>query len=531
MLGFAGLPTTQPAQKKPDSIKPVAWLENAIKAISPQWAAKREQARQILAYYEAARPSTTRKIKREVGSGDVATLRAGDSLRAQARHLEQNHDLARGIRQILITNIVGANGITVEPQPRNKDGTINSELATRIRVLLKNWERSPEVTQMFRWAACQRQVCGAWIRDGEILAQIINGTVQGLDHRSKVPFSLELLEADYLPFFLNSSSEPWITEGVERNQWGAPIAYHLFKTHPGDWQMFWGMSIQLGNASFRRVEAGRILHVKICDRARQARGVSVYASIIGRLDDIKDYEESERIAAKIAASMAAFIKKGRSDDYSEKVDPATGRPVPRHIKFQPGMVFDDLEPGEEIGMIDTNRPNTSLEAHRNGQLRAASSGAGISYSSWSKDYDGNYSARRQELVDSYANYAVIQDDFCTQFVAPVYENFVKMALLAGLLNINRQTDLDRLDDALFIGPQMPWIDPSKEASAWETLQNNIHASGPEIIRRRGQDPESVLEQATAWRDKLKERDLIPIPSEGIKPVNIAPGTDPIEDNS
>lgn len=27
------------------------------------------------------------------------------------------------------------------------------------------------------------------------------------------------------------------------------------------------------------------------------------------------------------------------------------------MKFRPGMVFDDLKVGEEIGMIDTNRPS------------------------------------------------------------------------------------------------------------------------------------------------------------------------------
>ena len=39
------------------------------------------------------------------------------------------------------------------------------------------------------------------------------------------------------------------------------------------------------------------------------------------------------------------------------------------MKFRPGMVFDDLRPGEEIGMIDTNRPNPNLETYRSGQLK------------------------------------------------------------------------------------------------------------------------------------------------------------------
>ena len=75
----------------------------------------------VEAYYEAARPDKTRKQRREAGSGDVAVARAGLSLREQARHLEQNHDLARGALGILVQNTVGHTGIQVESQPKDRD--------------------------------------------------------------------------------------------------------------------------------------------------------------------------------------------------------------------------------------------------------------------------------------------------------------------------------------------------------------------------------------------------------------------------
>jgi len=36
----------------------------------------------------------------------------------------------------------------------------------------------------------------------------------------------------------------------------------------------------------------------------------------------------------------------------------------------------------------------------------------------------------------------------------------------------------------------------------------VHASGPEIIRRRGQNPRDVLEQEANWRKQLREHDLV-----------------------
>ena len=61
-----------------------------------------------------------------------------------------------------------------------------------------------------------------------------------------------------------------------------------------------------------------------------------------------------------------------------------------------------------------------------------------------------------------------------------------------------------LDDALFIGQQMPWIDPAKEADAYSTLESRTYMSGPEIIRRRGANPKDVLDQQAKWeRQKRK----------------------------
>jgi capsid protein len=58
------------------------------------------------------------------------------------------------------------------------------------------------------------------------------------------------------------------------------------------------------------------------------------------------------------------------------------------MKFRPGMIFDDLQAGEEIGTIDTNRPNPNLEAYRNGQIKMLAAGTGPSFSSVAKTYDG-----------------------------------------------------------------------------------------------------------------------------------------------
>ncbi len=144
-------------------------LESLIRVVSPRWAVRREQFRRILSYYEAARPTTYRRQRREPGSGDAAVLPAGASLREQAHLLEQNHDLARGAQNILVANIVGPHGIGIEPQPRARGGEIHDVLARPIQDIVRDWKERPEVTWQHDWPAAQRLACRTWVRDGAAL--------------------------------------------------------------------------------------------------------------------------------------------------------------------------------------------------------------------------------------------------------------------------------------------------------------------------------------------------------------------------
>jgi len=473
-------------------------IDRLVAFVSPEAGFRRRQFRTLMSGYDASRPSTLRKFSRDHMSGDYHARKEARSLRAQARQLDRNHDIARGALSVLVNNIVGPQGIGIEPQPRSVSGELLEDLAQQLQSLWKDFCKFPEVTYQHNWAACQRLACRTWLRDGEAFAQMLEGTVPKLDHRTTVPLSIELLEPDQIP----TEDELFIKDGqggILRNAWGQATSYRVLKVHPGSGLL----NPMINAADLRFVPADRMVHVKLVDRIGQSRGVSVFASVITRLEDLKDYEESERIAAKIAASMAAYIKKGTPDLYEGNKD-ENGNTIPRSMRFQPGMVFDDLAPGEDIGMIDTNRPNTNLPAHRDGQLRAAAGGIGASYSSISRNYNGTYSAQRQELVEQWITYQVMAEAFTAQFVQPIWERFVAMAALSGAITLPSDLDTPTLDDALFIGQQMPWIDPGREASAFEQLEINCHISGPEIIRRRGGNPRDVLDQQAKWL-RMKEK--------------------------
>lgn len=462
-------------------------LETTITTLFPGWAAHRAAARSKVRAYEAAKPSRLHKKRFDRGSGDTTVLSAGDALRIQARHLDENHDLAHGVLNTLVNNVIGS-GIRVEPQIKAKNGALLTKLNSELLQLFEDWMLKPEVTWELHWNQLQRIAARSLYRDGEVLAQLIPHKKSNLDHGTRIPYSIELIEADLLPLEFNDAARN-IIQGVEKNIWGRPRAYHLYKQHPGD---HYGTLPD----STHRISADNIVHLKCADRIRQTRGVSAFATIIQRLDDIKEYEESERVAARVAAAMCAFIRKPNDIPANMADYDAQGN---RMMSLKPGMIFDQLLPGEDIVMIEANRPSSMLEHFRNAQLKAIAAGSCTSYSSIAKDYNGTYSAQRQELVEQSVHYAVLREHFVERFIRPIWKCFVEVAFDSHLIKPPVGMNIFTRFDADFRGPSIPWIDPLKEIKAEEKAVQAGFKSRSQVIRERGSNPNTVNEQIKSER--------------------------------
>lgn len=472
-------------------------LDRVVTAFSPARGFRRQQYRRIMAYYEGAQPSRLRGFKGKGGTANQAVDYAGAALRNRARSLERNYDLARGALSALVRNVVGAKGIVVEPQPRLRNGQVHTDFARQLSEQYAIWMKKPEVTEQYDYAGAQRLLCRSWLRDGEVFSQLVMGSTKKIVYRTRVPLSLEMIECDLLPLSYTDPSKQ-IIQGVQLNGWGSPRRYFFYQRLPADLYQMDSFT------NMRSIPARRVIHAAMRDRIGQVRGVSLFASALDRLTDVKDYEESERIAAKVAASMAAVIKKGAPDMYQPDLAPEQ-----RELKFAPGMIFDDLLLGETVETIDAKRPNPGMEAFRQGQLRAIAAGLDTSYSTLSRDYNGTYSAQRQELVEQWSAYAVLSAEFFNSVVRRVYEAWIRLAILTGTVKVPAGINPETIDDVSALAPQMPWIDPLKEALSWTALERAGYASGIEIVRRRGQNPADVVEQERRWKEMLATSGITP----------------------
>ena len=437
------------------------------------------------AAYEASKGSRTRRNIGDNSSADMLTYASSEILRGQARHLEQNLDLARGVLRELTNKTIGAKGIQVESLVRDKNGNIDADTAKLINEHWQKWCERCDVTGEFSYPQLQRLIVASKYRDGESFQRLVAGRITGLTHNTQVPFSVQAFEADFVPFI--EEKEKRIFQGIQRDDWGRAANYAVLKQHPSE----------SFSQTYSLIRSANICHAKNIERLGQSRGVSVFASVLNRFNDLKDYEDSEQVAARISASMAAYVKRGIGNEETGEEFTISGT-----------KVYDGLAPGDEVGTIESNRPSQLLQGFRDSMLKAISTGTGAGYSPISNDYSGTYSSQRQQLVDNWINYEVLQNEIIASVIKPTFRAFVQMLQTSGMIK-NSKVDITTIFDADYRGPVMPWIDPKKEADAHLIRLSAQLTSPQKVMRNTGENPQEVSDQIKAYLDMLNNHGLQP----------------------
>lgn len=486
-------------------------IEKFISKLAPKFALKRHYNTVRLAQskraYESIELTRLRRARQDARSADQVNNVSVEKLRFQARYLDENHDLARSVLNTLVSQIVGT-GLLTFPMVKNAAGELLDDVNARLETLWQDWTRRPEVTWCDDWGKVQRLACRSWFRDGEVFAQLIRGTVPLLDHGTEIQFSIEQLEADLCPVGLNDSSQG-IRQGVKKNTWGRPNTFFFYRQFPteglGD-SIITGVPFQSQFISLDNVKgiiAPNVVHLKRTDRIRQTRGVSDFSSIFTRLDDLKDYEESERMAARIGAAFAFAITKSIDYADTDNVDPDRFR----ELDLAPGIIADSLQPGESIESLKNERPDNKITDFRANQLKAVAGGANVGYSSIAKDYEGSYSSQRQELVEMARVYKQLRDEFVRTFTAPIYKAFVETVRDQGALSFVGADPLT-LFDAEHVGLGTPYIEPKRESDAAIANVQAGFKSKAQVILETGGNPREVQKQIRREREKDNESKLI-----------------------
>ncbi|MGI5839293.1 MAG: phage portal protein [bacterium] len=481
----------------------MSWLDRAIGFISPAWAYKRAAWRQeLLRNYDAGSIDRLNSGWVAVnGTAEQMDQPQRDIIRARARDLERNSDIAEAIIGPLERNVVGT-GIHVQAKVMTKDGKEDEELNAQIEDLWEEWcrPRNCDVTGQQSFAEMQAMAIRRTAVDGGIFF------IKAYTSSGVVPLSLQAREVDELDTSLNVLSRPGqnrIVGGIEMGAYNKPVAYWLKKYTPDG---FW-------TGKSERIDAKRAIFLWKKNRPTQIREISPLGKTLPRVRDINEFVEAVSVKERILACLAVFIKKlqpsgGLGRSLNTNLSRADSKSGYTQNVLSPGMI-KELQPGEEIQAVMPSGQAASAKEFISTQQRLAGAGQGLSYEAVSRDMSQvNYSSARQGLLEDQRTYGMWQQFLIEHLCREVYTEFVISAVLSGQLNIpDFWQDKRRYLKHIWIPPGWSWIDPLKEANANRIALATGQTTLAQICAETGGDWREMLEQRAREVKLAKELGL------------------------
>ena len=436
-------------------------------------------------------------------SADAALKGAIAPLRYKSRDLVRNSPFARQAVRAIESNTIGAHGIKLQAQVRQQRGKrLDTKINNQIEQAWTEWKRydSCHTAGRLCFTDIEKVIVRSLVTDGEIFVRFVRKPFG----RSKIPFALELLEADQLDSeYTGRSSKKKNTwrMGIEQNEFGRAVQYAFLKKHPGDTPF----GTPVGQREHMLVPASEICHIFVSNRPSQSRGEPWLSSSILALHHLNGYQESAVIRARAASCLQGFISspEGELDQGGEVFD------GDRVTQFEPG-VFKYLQPGENITVPDFDSPNSEFPEFMSAMLRSVASGCGISYESVSKDFSKtNYSSSRLSLLEDRNHYRSLQTYLIENFHSRVFDAWLEMATLSGALVLpSYDTEPERYRKVRWIPRGWDWIDPQKEiVAAKEAIRAGLKTQS-QIVSENGGDLEELLPARKAEVEAAQQLGLV-----------------------
>src|SRR5690348_1064758 len=402
------------------------------------------------------------------------------TLRNRARELVINNSSAAAVPAIFSENVVGKDGILMQPQAESSRGTPHKTDNPAIDEWWQDFSESPTAEGRATMVDFQRMTVETEATDGEVLIRMIDGFDNAFG------FAVQVFDADQLDIYYNVTPGPGqnaIKMGVEQDAWGRPLFYHLWTAHPTDPQ---------GKERIA-VPAKDIIHLFIQRRPAQSRGVPWMAPVVVDLKMLGGYRESELVASRASAAKMGFVE--TSQDVAPPSKPREGA---RNVKWEanPGTI-ERLGPGETFKDWDPKHPTTAFDHFDKAILRSIASALRVSYISLSGDLNNtSFSSGRVGMLAERAVYQAMQQRIVRKVLTPIYRRALRMSLLSGALSLS-SLDERKYWNVTWHPRAFPWIDPVKDISEKEHLVGMGASSITRICKETGVDFEQIMKERKA----------------------------------
>lgn len=382
-------------------------------------------------------------------------------VRDRARDLFNNNDYAKKYVELCVQNIVGPNGVMLQNKAK-ENNKLDKRANDLIEAAWKEWSKKEfcTVTGKLAFTEAKKMVLKHVARDGEIFVRKIKVNRK----ENKYGFALQLIEPDHVDERLwqdDMKEGHYIRMGIEFDKWGKPVYYYV-KNRP---EKEYEMNGTNKSSDYMKVPANEIIHVQKPDRADQARSVSWLVQSMIRLQMLNGYEEAALINARVSAAKMGFFT-SETDNAAEYVGDDVDSDNNITMQVEPGKM-EQLPPGIKFESWQPEYPTAQHNDFVKRTLEGIASGLGVSYASLSSDLEGvNYSSIRAGLVEEREQWKSLQNWFIENFVNPVYESWLEMALTTSAINLPI-SKYDKFNAPNWMPKRWSWVDPLKDIQAIE----------------------------------------------------------------
>lgn len=422
---------------------------------------------------------------------DYIVRRNQRTLVARSREQAANNDYMRGFLRMVRQNIVGPQGIRLQAQSRDIDGSLDTAANDAIEAAWLEWGRAAncDVSGRRSWRIVQGGAATAAARDGEFMIREIWGADAG-----SWGYALQVLDPQRCPVDYDEERRndgTFVRHGIEFNQYGRPIAYLFTTTDEREADYVYG------GRSFQRIPAREIIHGFIEDFTGQKRGLPWAATALWRMRMLDGFEKSAMVNARVSASKGGFFqwKEGYGPDQDEDEE--------LYMEAEPGA-FQELPAGVEFKEWSPQYPNGEFAPFMKSGLRGIATGLGVSYNNLANDLEGvNFSSIRQGALDEREHWKELQEWMIEALIDRVYRNWLKVALLSGRIVVAgrgeslkplRPERLPKYQAVQWQPRRWAWIDPRADVASAIAQKDNLMGSFGQFIRDQGRDPQTV------WRE-------------------------------
>jgi lambda family phage portal protein len=403
------------------------------------------------------------------------------TLRQRSRDLYMNSGIARAALGRLQTNVIGT-GLRLRALPDAEvlgmDRDKASEWARRVEREWALWAESRDCDGMGlnTFDELQQIAFISWLHSGDAIALL---PLRPLPWASS-DLRIDLIEADRVSTPRDMSSDPLLHDGVETDESGRVIAYHICNMHPLGMGSAGGAKQEWVKIPARGSVTGRynVLHLMAGERCAQYRGVPILAPVIESCKQLSRYHEAELMAAVIAAFYTVFIKSETpqnplgeafvDETAAEQESGQSTQDTENQLGLGNGAVLA-LNPGEDISIANPGRPNAAFEGFVNAVSREIGAAINVPSELLLLQFTSSYSASRAALLEAWKGFRMWRRWMSVDFCQPIYTEWLTLAVLTGRIEAPGMLEDPLIAQAWtraeWNGPAAGQIDPMKEVQA------------------------------------------------------------------